>query len=156
MAPDTLARINQQIETAIPLARAAGIRVAAGPRQMLTAHAPFAANGNPHGSVFGGSLYTAALVAGYAQTVYLLDAAGLEAAVVIGSARADYRRPLHGDIAACVEPIEAAARERLITATRRHGRGRIDLTITVANARMAEFVLKARFAARKGGRAAVE
>lgn len=147
MTPASLARLNRRIETAIPLARAADIRLEAGAQDTLTARAPFAANSNPHGSAFGGSLYVAALVAGYAQTVWLLDNARLQGSVVIRHAQADYRSPLHGDIAATVEPIDTGTYQRFLKGARRRGRGRIDLTIAVADATMTAFVLRARFAA---------
>ncbi|HLQ84847.1 MAG TPA: YiiD C-terminal domain-containing protein [Salinisphaeraceae bacterium] len=145
-----LQRLNQTIASAIPLARAAGIHLQAAGDNTLVARAPFAANSNPHATVFGGSLYVAALVAGYAQTVWLLEAAALEATVVIRHAEADYRRPLQGEIVAHVAPLDATACARFLDAVKRRGRGRIDLTVSVANARMTAFVLHTRFAAIAG------
>lgn len=147
MNPQALERLNRHIESTIPLARAAGIRLAAGADDSLVAHAPQAANGNPHGSIFGGSLYVTALVAGYAQTACLLDGAGIEATTVIQHAEAEYLHPLHGDICARIDPIDANKRARFIKTVRRHGRGRLDLTIYIANARIRVFELHARFAA---------
>src|SRR5699024_9991400 len=99
----------------------------------------------------GGSLYVAALVAGYAQTVWLVERAGLDAAVVIRRAEADYRRPLTADFSARVEPIAAQTRDRFLHATRQRARGRIDLTVTVTGATLPAFTLYARFAAIASG-----
>lgn len=147
MTQADLARLNTAVVEAIPLAHAAGIRLEADGDDRLAAHAPFAANSNPHGTAFGGSLYVTALVAGYAQTVWLVERAGLDLAVVIRRADADYRRPVTGDFSARVAPIAKQTHQRFLQALRQHGRGRIDLTLCVMDARLAAFTLHARFAA---------
>jgi len=154
MTPACLARLNATIAEALPLAQAAGIRLQVNTDDTLSAQAPFVANSNPHATVFGGSLYVAALVAGYAQTVCLVEQAGLKAAVVVRHAEADYRRPLADDFSARVEPIDAQTRTRFLHGIRQHGRGRIDLTITVSSATLSAFTLYARFAAIASGDAA--
>lgn len=147
MTAPAIARLNAGITRDIPLAHAAGIELTAGSDGLLLAHAPLAANGNPHGSAFGGSLYVTALVAGYAQCVLWLEQADLEASVVIGQARAHYHQPVRDAIQARVEPVAAAAQARFANTLRRHGRSRIELTIGVDSARIRAFELHARFAA---------
>lgn len=144
---DHLTSLNQRIQTEIPLAQAAGIQLGVDEHDALTAYAPFSANSNPHGTAFGGSLYVAALVAGYAQTVQLVGEADLDATVVIRQAQADYRRPFHDNIIARADPIGCKARRRFIKSVQRRGRGRIELTITIADDKSPAFVLNARFAA---------
>jgi|SRR5699024_11214619 len=148
MTAATLAALDARIRQHIPLARAAGIVLQAGDGDTLEAHAPAAANGNPHDTVFGGSLYVAALVAGYARTTLLLENAGINRAqVVIQRAEAEYRQPLTGDIVARTEPVPSRARERFLAAMQRRGRGRIDLPVSVVNGRITVFILHTRFAA---------
>lgn len=147
MTPENIARLEQRIQTAIPLAHAAGVRLASGPENTIVARAPLAANGNPHGSVFGGSLYVTALVAGYAQIVLLVEQAAIDATVVISHAEAEYHRPLYSDIVARPEPVDDKRQARFIKTLHRHGRSRLQLTITVTGDRIRVFDLHARFAA---------
>ena len=147
MTPQVIARLNDMVQADIPLARAAGIRLARGNDDTIVAHAPLAANGNPHGSAFGGSLYVTALVAGYAQTVLLVEQANVDASVVVSQAQAEYHQPLHADISASVAPIDAKTRTRFIKTLSRHGRGRLELTARVIDARIPVFDLHVRFAA---------
>lgn len=147
MNAEPFAHLNRHIEATIPLARAAGVRVAPAADGTVIARAPLAINGNPHGSVFGGSLYVTALVAGYVQTVVMLEDTGIDATVVIRRAQADYRQPLHSDITARAQAVGDKARKHFIDAVRRHGRGRIDLTVCIADGRIPVLDLYARFAA---------
>lgn len=147
MTPQAIARLNDMVQADIPLARAAGIRLACGNDDTVVAHAPLASNGNPHGSAFGGSLYVTALVAGYAQTVLLVEQAGVDASVVVSRAQAEYHLPLHADIRASVAPIDAKIQNRFIKGLTRHGRARLDLTARVIDAKIPVFDLHLRFAA---------
>lgn len=147
MIQPAIARLNDLVATRIPLARAAGIQLHLDPHGQIEARAPLAGNDNPHGSAFGGSLYTTALVAGYGQAWLMLDAAGIDATVVIQHAEADYNRAMHGDLVARVEPVSQRVRNRFLGAIERRGRGRVALTITIADGTSRVFDLRARFAA---------
>lgn len=147
MTQPVVARLNELVNARIPLARAAGIQISLDPCGQIQAHAPLAGNDNPHGSAFGGSLYITALVAGYGQTWLMLDTAGIDATVVVRHAEVDYSRPLHSDIVARVKPVSAHARARFLGATKRRGRGRVALTVTIADDKIRVFDLHARFAA---------
>lgn len=147
MTPQAIARLNDKIQTEIPLAHAAGIRLECSDDNTIVARAPLTANGNPHGSAFGGSLYVTALVAGYARTVLLVEQAGVDASVVVSHAQAEYHQPLHADISASVVPIDEKVQNRFIKSLTRHGRGRIDLTVRVIDAKIRVFELHLRFAA---------
>lgn len=147
MSPETIARLNRRIQTDIPLAHAAGIQLESGGNDTLVAHAPLALNGNPHGSVFGGSQYVAALVAGYAQTVLIVEQVEIDATVVISHAQANYHHPLHSDITARVAPLDEKAKNRFIRMLQRRGRGRLNLTISIVDGRITAFELHACFAA---------
>lgn len=64
----------------------------------LTVSAPLAANHNHHGTVFGGSQYAIAAVAGWALLRCKLAEFDLHGAIVVKSAGMDYLRPVASDI----------------------------------------------------------
>ena len=130
---DTLERLQRRVADEIPLARAAGIRLALDADGSLRAEAPFDANGNLHGTVFGGSLYVVALVAGFAQTQWLVTSTGLDAAVVVQRAETRYLAPLRRALTTRMDLPEAAVLARFVDAVAHRGRGRLALTVRIAD-----------------------
>lgn len=60
----------------------------------LTLAADLAPNINIHGTAFGGSMYSLAALCGWSLLRLCLEDARLEAEIMLGSARIDYRRPV--------------------------------------------------------------
>lgn len=84
----------------VPLLADAGLRVLIVEPDRVRAMLPLAANGNHHGSAFGGSLSLLGIVTGW-----LLAYAGQTAEprtrnIVIADSRSRYQRPLHADLVA--------------------------------------------------------
>lgn len=145
---DTLARLQRQVADEIPLARATGMTLALDEHDAIRAQAPFDANRNMHGTAFGGSLYVVALVAGFAQTCWLLERAGFAGEVVVQRAEADYRQPHRAALDARIVDAPEDFATFVATYARRR-RARLTLHVVIGDA----FTLTAQFVAREAGNA---
>lgn len=124
---DTCTELEQLLYREIPLCRALQVRVEDWADHELRLALPLAANGNPHGTQFGGSLYCAALLAGWGWLHLRLVEEGLAGAVVIREAQIDYLSPLAGDARARCAAPPAEEWERFVALFRRRGLARLTL-----------------------------
>ena len=118
----------------IPLCRAMQVRVERWQDHQLCLSLPLAANGNPHGTQFGGSLYCAALLAGWGWLHLRLAESGLAGSVVIRNAQISYLLPLEGDaLSRCSAPV-AEEWQRFVALFQRRGVARLTLNSEVLDA----------------------
>ena len=118
----------------IPLCRALQVRVERWQDHQLCLSLPLAANGNPHGTQFGGSLYCGALLAGWGWLHLRLAESGLAGAVVIRNAQISYLLPVTDDAVACCAAPEAAAWDKFVATYQRRGVARLQLQTQLLNA----------------------
>lgn len=120
------AEYTQFLHQHIPLLAAAQARVTHLAPRCVELSAPLAANINPHGTAFGGSLSMLGVLAGWAAVDRLLAAESLLADLVIQRGAMEYLAPVQGDLAvrAALDPDAAAA---FIVALRDKGRARIEV-----------------------------
>ncbi|NKF21143.1 YiiD C-terminal domain-containing protein [Solimonas marina] len=90
LTPESLTRF---LHEQIPLCAAMALEVQSVDERRLVVHAPLAPNRNPHGTVFGGSLATLGIVAGWTLLYRALAQAGRDAALVIQHYDCDYLAP---------------------------------------------------------------
>ena len=124
--------LTRKIRKAIPLSEsmqfsidqldAAGIRVSA----------PLSPNINIHGTGFAGSLYSVAVLTGWALCTHLIDEAGIDADLVVARAEISYRAPVNGDIE-CRCSASVAQRASFVQAIQERGKGKLSLDITVGD-----------------------
>jgi thioesterase domain-containing protein len=100
---DTLQAI---IDNEIQPAKAMQFRISDYDGNTLSVSAPKAANTNHHGTVFGGSQYALAAVAGWALLRCKLHEHDLHGTIVVKSASMDYLRPVTSDVTITVELTE--------------------------------------------------
>jgi len=119
----------------IPLTRDMGLTVLDWHDQQLRLQLPLEANVNHKSTMFGGSLYCGAVLAGWGWLHLRLQEEGLsDGHIVIQEGQISYPLPVTGDaIAACSGPGEQAW-QRFITTYRRRGRARLALDTWVCNA----------------------
>ncbi|MCJ8169417.1 thioesterase domain-containing protein [Atopomonas sediminilitoris] len=112
----------------IPLTRAMGLKVLSWEARQLRLGVPLAANINHKSSMFGGSLYCAAVLAGWGWLHLRLHEAGIsDGHIVIQQGKVDYPVPALGDvISECSDPGDAAW-DKFVKVYQRHGRARINL-----------------------------
>lgn len=112
----------------IPLTQAMGLGVQGWGGGELRLSLPLAANYNHKSSMFGGSLYSGAVLAGWGWLHLSLRAAGVtDGHIVIQQGQIDYAEPVLGDaVAACAAP-PAAEWDRFLALYRRRGMARLQL-----------------------------
>ena len=106
--------------------------------------APLPPNVNIHGTGFAGSIYSLAVLTGWALATHILEDAGLDAELVVAKGEIRYRAPVTGALR-CATQADADARDAFLRATRAQGKGRLRLEITVGDA--PEAVLSATYCA---------
>lgn len=93
-------KLQEILDSAIPLTQAMGIIVERYSGRELTIVAPLANNFNHLGTAFGGSLYIACVLSAWGLLYLRLRKAGVEGNIVIRKGEVEYLRPVTGDIVA--------------------------------------------------------
>ncbi|WP_028635339.1 MULTISPECIES: YiiD C-terminal domain-containing protein [Pseudomonas] len=118
----------------IPLTQEMGLEVVGWQQQVLQLQLPLAANVNHKSTMFGGSLYCAAVLAGWGWLHLRLRELGIDDGhIVIHEGQISYPLPVTGAaVARCAAPDEKAW-ERFLALYQRRGRARLTLETTVSN-----------------------
>jgi thioesterase domain-containing protein len=112
----------------IPLTRDMGVRVIDWQQHRLRLHLPLAPNVNHKSTLFGGSLYCVAVLAGWGWLHLRLREAGIEDGhIVIQDGQISYPLPVRGDAIALCDAPEAAQWDRFLATYQRRGRARLIL-----------------------------
>ncbi|WP_411383613.1 YiiD C-terminal domain-containing protein [Pseudomonas sp. L7] len=119
----------------IPLTREMGMQVIDWREQCLRLQLPLAPNVNHKSTMFGGSLYCAAVLVGWGWLHLRLRELGIDDGhIVIHEGQISYPLPVTGTaVARCPAPDEKAW-ERFLTMYQRRGRARLTLETMVSNA----------------------
>ncbi|MBA1202280.1 thioesterase [Pseudomonas capeferrum] len=119
----------------IPLTREMGLEVLDWRDRQLRLQIPLEANVNHKSTMFGGSLYCVAVLAGWGWLHLRLRELGIEDGhIVIHSGEISYPLPVTGAaIASCAAPDEKVW-ERFLNLYQRRGRARLTLESVVTNA----------------------
>jgi len=119
------------ISSEFALARHIGIVVESAGDDGIVICAPLAQNANYKGSAFGGSLFSVAVLTGWAWVTRHLAAAGVSADTVIQESNIRYLVPVEGPLRATVRrptPDQVVKFRRMLE---RAGRGRITLRVDI-------------------------
>ena len=119
----------------IPLTREMGLKVLAWHEQQLSLHLPLEPNVNHKSTMFGGSLYCGAVLAGWGWLHLRLKEEGIEDGhIVIQEGQISYPLPVTGDaIAICPSP-SATQWKKFLAMYQRYGRARLTLNTRIVNA----------------------
>ncbi|MEG0247593.1 MAG: YiiD C-terminal domain-containing protein [Pseudomonas sp.] len=119
----------------IPLTREMGLQVLDWQQQTLRLQLPLAANVNHKSTMFGGSLYCAAVLVGWGWLHLRLREAGIDDGhIVIQEGQISYPLPVTGAAIAVCEAPEEKVWERFVATYQRRGRARLNLHTRVSNA----------------------
>ena len=124
--------LQQQIRQAIPLSDAMQFRIDALSMESILVSAPLSPNLNIHGTGFAGSIYSVAVLAGWALCTHILGEYGVDAELVVAKAEIRYRSPVTGDLQ-CKTCAGAAARESFIKGVRDRGKAVLLLDVEVGD-----------------------
>ncbi len=119
----------------IPLTREMGLQVLDWEQQRLRLQLPLEANVNHKSTMFGGSLYCAAVLVGWGWLHLRLREAGIDDGhIVIQEGQISYPLPVTGAAIAVCEAPEEKVWERFVATYQRRGRARLNLHTRVSNA----------------------
>ena len=99
----------------------------------ILVHAPLAPNVNIHGTGFAGSIYSIAVLAGWALSTHIMDVLAMDGDLVVSKAEIKYRAPVTGRIECRSVASEAECKE-FQDSFNQIGKGRLSLTIVVGDA----------------------
>jgi len=120
--------LEQVLHQDIPLTRDMGVKVLSWQDHQLRLHLPLAPNINHKSTLFGGSLYCGAVLAGWGWLYLRLAEAGIsDGHIVIQEGQISYPLPVRDDAVAICDAPDAAAWDRFITTYQRRGRARLTL-----------------------------
>jgi thioesterase domain-containing protein len=125
--------LQRRIAADFPLARHLGIVVDSVDDGGLVLTAPLAANANDKGTAFGGSLFSVAVLTGWAWVARHLAANEMSADAVIQESTMRYLLPVEGPLRARLVAPAAAQVEKFDKMLQRAGRGRIHLEVRICH-----------------------
>lgn len=134
MSMSDAAALEQVLHRDIPLTRDMGLSVLSWVAHDLRLQLPLEANVNHKSTMFGGSLYCGAVLAGWGWLHLRLREARVEGGhIVIQQGQIDYPLPVTGVAVAVCEAVDEKVWQRFIRTYERHGRARIELHTYVLN-----------------------
>ncbi len=118
----------------IPLTREMGLKVRAWQDARLELHLPLQANINHKSTMFGGSLYCGAVLAGWGWLHLQLREEGIEDGhIVIQEGQISYPLPVTRDATVVCQAPEDKVWKRFVATYKRYGRARLTLETWIVN-----------------------
>jgi thioesterase domain-containing protein len=139
--------LQEMIDREIMLAKPMGIIVESADEATMVLRAPLAPNANHKGTAFGGSLYSIAVLTGWAWMTRFLATRALDAEAVIQESSIRYLAPVHGEMRASIEIPAEAEVDKFQRMLERARRGRIRLQVNVHSGATLATVFDGLFAA---------
>jgi len=130
---DHLAKLQQKIHQGIPLSEAMQFDISELTGNSIVVKAPLAPNINVHGTGFAGSIYSIAVLSGWALCTHIMDVRGMVGDLVVAGAEIKYRAPVSGEIV-CRGEVSEAHSAGFHDSFKQRGKGRLSLTIEVGDA----------------------
>src|SRR5277367_3714974 len=123
--------LQNRIVGEFTLAKHIGIVVESADDDAVVLRAPLATNANYKGTAFGGSLYSVAVLTGWAWVTRYLAARGVAADAVIQESSVRFLTPVEGELRASTAAPTEAQLEKFRKMLQRAGRGRIRLRVEI-------------------------
>ncbi len=133
MPPDLTAQhLESVLHQDIPLTRNMGLKVIDWQQHSLRLHLPLAPNINHKSTLFGGSLYCGAVLAGWGWLHLRLKEAGIDDGhIVIQEGQISYPLPVKNDAIAICDAPDDATWDRFLKLYQRRGRARLTLNTRI-------------------------
>jgi thioesterase domain-containing protein len=125
--------LQNKIRGAIPMSEAMQFSIEELSSRSILVHAPLAPNVNIHGTGFAGSIYSIAVLAGWALSTHIMDVLAMDGDLVVSKAEIRYRAPVTGRIECRAVASEGACR-KFQDSFNQIGKGKLALTIEVGDA----------------------
>ena len=127
-----LVNLQEKIHANIPLSGAMQFTIVELDSRSIRVRAPLQPNVNVHGTGFAGSIYSIAVLAGWALCTHIMERNQMAGDLVVAAAEIKYRSPISGDIQ-CQCEVSEVDRDAFCTNFETHGKGRLVLTIEVGS-----------------------
>ena len=124
--------LEQKICDSIPLSGAMQFSIRNLDVDGIEVSAPLEPNINIHGTGFAGSIYSVAVLTGWALCTHLMNELGMVGDLVVAKAEISYRAPVTGDLE-CRCFSTAPQRDSFQQGWRDSGKGRLSLEIKVGD-----------------------
>jgi len=129
---NSAAELQAKIRSTIPLSEAMQFEIAELSDHSIRVHAPLSPNVNIHGTGFAGSIYSLAVLTGWAMCMHILTTEKIDGDLVVGKAEIKYRSAVTGDIdCRCV--VDESARNSFVERIVAVGKAKVELEIIVGD-----------------------
>jgi thioesterase domain-containing protein len=129
---NTATALEQKILGAIPLSAAMQFSIVSLSLDEIQVSAPLEPNTNINGTGFAGSIYSVAVLTGWALCTHIMDELGIDADLVVAKAEISYRAPITSGLE-CRCRVSAEQRESFARAAREQGKGKLRLEVVVGD-----------------------
>lgn len=124
--------LQQKIRSTIPLSESMQFEIAELTDNSILVRAPLAPNVNIHGTGFAGSIYSLAVLTGWAMVTHIVTSRSINCELVVSKAEIRYFKPVTGDIE-CRCEVTAGAIDQFTDYYGNKGRSRIMIEIIVGD-----------------------
>jgi len=142
----TPAALAEYLHTHMPISRAMAVSVVAASVDEVVVEAPLEPNINVHGTMFGGSIATLALLAAWSVVHLRLKSVGFAGQLVVHRSQTEYLGPINGT-ALAIARLDLEHWDGFIEQLQRHGKARIGAIADVLNGRETAARLSGEFVA---------
>lgn len=122
--------LQKKIRTTIPLSEAMQFSIAELSKYSIFVQAPLSPNVNIHGTGFAGSLYSLAVLSGWAMVTHIINSQQLNADLVVGRAEIRYNKPVEDDIE-CRCTVTRESYDAFVNDLKSRGRAKLTLDTIV-------------------------
>ncbi|MCP4490224.1 MAG: hypothetical protein GY820_23335 [Gammaproteobacteria bacterium] len=124
--------LQEKIRATIPLSEAMQFEIAELDINSIRVQAPLAPNVNIHGTGFAGSIYSMAVLSGWALCRHIMSVYDLDGDLVVGKAEIKYRSAVTDDID-CYCSVPEQTRQHFVDSFKSSGKARLKLKVTVGD-----------------------
>lgn len=124
--------LEQKIRNAIPLSDAMQFTIKVLNHDEIQVSAPLEPNINVHGTGFAGSIYSAAILTGWALCTHVMDELELEGDLVVAKAEISYRAPVTSALE-CKCQVSEQQRDAFARGLLDSGKGKLLLEVSVGD-----------------------
>jgi thioesterase domain-containing protein len=130
---DPRADLQNKILSAIPMSEAMQFSIEELSSRSILVHAPLAPNVNVHGTGFAGSIYSIAVLAGWALSTHIMNVLAMDGDLVVSKAEIKYRAPVTGRIE-CRAVASEGECQHFQDDFNQFGKAKLSLTIEIGDA----------------------
>lgn len=124
--------LQQKIRSTIPLSDVMQFEIVELSDRSISVHAPLSPNVNIHGTGFAGSIYSLAVLTGWALVTHITTIRNIDCELVVSKAEIRYLRPVDGDLECRCETNEIDI-DQFIDYFGKKGRSRLKLAVIVGD-----------------------